>query len=214
MHETVPANRRVYMVMQPGSGGMMQMRLSLTPPKLNDPTAVFLLRGVLPLGNDITLNLVSDPTQDDALRGQAGKDGLSGSDGASAYQIARAAGYGGTQTQWLASLRATDGRNGTDGKNGVDGKNAATMLGTVTIAQTATVALTAGIRRVVITVPASLGLTAGDPIVLASTKAIDGYAIHDAIAVSATSINVGISAPLLAIGASFSIPARLFRFNT
>lgn len=203
--ETVPTNHRVYMVMQPGDGGMMQMRLSLTPPKLNDPSAVFLLRGVLPLGNDITLNLVSDPTQDGALRGPSGKEGL---DGASAYQIARAGGYGGTQTQWLASLRATDG------KNGADGKSAAALLGTVSITQTATVALTAGIRRVAITVPASLGLAAGDPITLAPTKAIDGYAIHDAIAVSATSINVGISAPLLAIGGTFSIPAKLFRLNT
>lgn len=202
MHETVPSNRRVYMVMEPGSGGMMRMRLSLTPPPLNDPTAVFLLRGVLPLGNDITLNLVSDPTQDDALRGQAGRDG------ASAYQIARAAGYGGTQTQWLASLRATDG------KNGADGKSAASMLGTVTISQNATVALAAGIRRVAITVPSGVGLAAGDPIFLAPTKAIDGYAVHDAIAVSATSINVGLTAPLLAIGASFSIPAKLFRLNT
>ncbi|KQN33625.1 hypothetical protein [Sphingomonas sp. Leaf38] len=205
MHETVPANRRVYMVMQPGSGGMMQMRLSLTPPKLNDPTAVFLLRGVLPLGNDITLNLVSDPTQDDALRGLAGKDGT---DGASAYQIARAAGYGGTLTQWLASLRATDG------KNGADGKSAAALLGTVTIGQTATVALTAGIRRVVITVPASFGLGAGDPIILVPAKALDGYAIHDAVAVTSTTINVGISAPVLAIGASFSIATKLFRLNT
>ena len=193
MHETVPANRRVYMVMQPGSGGMMQMRLSLTQPPLNDPTAVFLLRGVLPLGSDITLNLVSDPSKDDSLRGQAG---------ASAYQIARAAGYGGTQTQWLASLRA------------VDGKNAASLLGTITITQTATVALTAGVRRVVITVPASYGLAAGDAIVLTPTRAIDGYAVHGAVAVSATSINVAVSAPLLAIGGSFSIPAKLFRLNT
>lgn len=193
MHETVPVTRRVYMVMQPGEQGYMQMRLSFRPPDYQDPIAVFLLKGMLPTESDITLDLVSDPTANPVLRGPSGE---------SAYQIARAAGYGGTQKEWLASLRATDG------------KSAAALLGTVTIAQTATVALTAGIRRVVIGVPASLGLAAGDPIALAPTKAIDGYAIHDAIAVSATSINVGITAPLLSIGGSFSIPAKLFRFNT
>lgn len=128
--------------------------------------------------------------------------GKPGSDGTSAYQIARAGGYGGTQTQRLASLRAADG------------KSAAALLGTVTITQTATVALTAGIRRVIITVLAALGMAAGDPIVLAPTKAIDGDAIHEAIAVSTTSINIGISAPVLTIGANFSIQTKLFRLNT
>ncbi len=199
MHETVPVTRRVYMVMQLGESGYMQMRLSFRPPNYHDPLAVFLLKGMLPSDSDIVLDLVSDPSANPTLRGPAGD---------SAYQIARSAGYGGTQTQWLASLRATDGKNGTDGKS------AAALIGTVTITQTATVALVAGIRRMVIAVPASLGLAAGDPIILAPTKAIDGYAIHDAIAVSGTSINVGISAPLLAIGGTFSIPAKLFRLNT
>ena len=198
MHETVPANRRVYMVVQQGSGGMTQMRLSLTPPSFRDPAAVFILRGILPLGDDITLNMVSDPSADPQLTGPAGQ---------SAYQVARSLGYGGTATQWLATL------HGADGKDGKNGRDAAALLGTLAITQTATVALSAGVRRVPVTVPTSMGLAAGDAIVVAPTKAIEGYAIHDAVVVSPTSINVGITAPLLAIGASFSIPAKLFRLT-
>lgn len=186
MRETVPNNRRVYMVIQKGADGMMDLRLSLTPPSYSDPAAIFILRGVLPSGDDITLGFVSDPTADPALRGD---------DGASAYQIARDLGYGGR----LASLK---------------GKDAAGYVGTVNIDQTATAVIAAGVRRLVVPIPASLGIAAGDPIALAPTKAIEGYAIHDAVAVSATAINVGLTAPLLAVGASFSIPCKLFRFTT
>lgn len=62
----------------------------------------------------------------DGLNGSDGKDGSNGVDGKSAYQIARDAGYGGTETQWLDSLKGADGKNGlngSDGKNGADGKN-------------------------------------------------------------------------------------------
>lgn len=219
MHETVPATRRVYMVIEPGAEGCMQMRLSFKPPSYQDPIAVFLLKGMLPSDSDITLDLVSDPTANPALIGQPG---------ASAYQIARGLGYGGTATQWLASLRGADGMSAYEvaraaGFTGtaaqwlasLKGKDASAYLGTVTIAQTATVAIAAGVRRLTIAVPAGMGLATGDSIMLAPTKMIDGYAIHDAVAVSATSINVGISGPLLAIGSAMpSIPCKLFRFNT
>ena len=55
-----------------------------------------------------------------------------GKDGKSAFEIAVEHGFDGTETEWLESLRGTDGKdglpgkdgkNGTDGKNGVDGKN-------------------------------------------------------------------------------------------
>ncbi len=49
-----------------------------------------------------------------------------GKDGKSAFEIAVEHGFGGTETEWLESLRGADGKdgkNGTDGKNGVDGKN-------------------------------------------------------------------------------------------
>ena len=47
-----------------------------------------------------------------------GKDGANGQDGKSAYEIAKANGYVGTEQEWLVSLK---GKNGIDGTNGKDG---------------------------------------------------------------------------------------------
>lgn len=47
---------------------------------------------------------------------------LKGADGRSAYEVAKANGYTGTEAQWLASLKGKDGTNGTNGKNGEDGR--------------------------------------------------------------------------------------------
>lgn len=220
-HETVPLNRRIYMVMQPAANGMAQFRLSAMPPHYDEPVAVLLVRGVLPLGNDVIMQVVSDPAANPALRGldgasayqlarQQGYGGtltawlasLIGAAGASAYDIARELGYGGTKTQWLASL------------NGAPGKNASAILGTVILTQTATVAVNAGTRRLAVTVPASWGVVAGDPLMALPSATIAGYAVHDVVAVSPTSISVGFTAPLLAIGASFTIPLRIARLNT
>lgn len=48
--------------------------------------------------------------------------GAKGEDGKSAYQLAVEAGYEGSETEWLASLKGKDGKDGKDGTNGVDGK--------------------------------------------------------------------------------------------
>jgi hypothetical protein len=220
-HETVPLNRRIYMVMQPSANGMAQFRLSAMPPHYDEPVAVLLVRGVLPLGNDVIMQVVSDPAANPALRGidgasayqlarQQGYGGtltawlasLVGAAGASAYDIARELGYGGTKTQWLASL------------NGAPGKNASAILGTANLTQTATVAISAGTRRLALTIPAIWGVVAGDPLMALPSATVTGYAIHDVVAVSPTSISVGFTAPLLAIGASFTIPLRIARLNT
>lgn len=47
--------------------------------------------------------------------------GAKGEDGKSAYQIAVDEGFEGSETDWLASLKGTDGRNGIDGKTPVKG---------------------------------------------------------------------------------------------
>ena len=58
------------------------------------------------------------------VAGKDGKDGVNGvsgsngKDGLSAYQIAVANGYKGTQTQWLQSLVGATGNTGADGLNG------------------------------------------------------------------------------------------------
>ena len=49
-----------------------------------------------------------------------------GLDGKSAFEIAVEHGFAGTETEWLKSLRGTDGKDGLpgkDGKNGTDGEN-------------------------------------------------------------------------------------------
>ena len=58
------------------------------------------------------------------VAGKDGKDGVNGvsgsngKDGLSAYQVAVANGYQGTQTQWLQSLVGATGAKGSDGLNG------------------------------------------------------------------------------------------------
>lgn len=47
-----------------------------------------------------------------------GEKGDAGADGKSAYEVAVANGYTGTQAQWLASLKGADGAPGKDGKDG------------------------------------------------------------------------------------------------
>lgn len=51
----------------------------------------------------------------DGKDGADGVDGKDGADGKSAYQIAVEAGYTGTETEWLASLKGDTGEDGTDG---------------------------------------------------------------------------------------------------
>jgi hypothetical protein len=82
----------------------------------------------------------------------------------------------------------------------------------VTLAQTAVVAISAGIRT--LTVTGITGLLTTDnvllfPVVTAGVGIPDGYAIHNAWCSTAGTIKVALSAPLLAIGAGFSIPCRV-----
>jgi hypothetical protein len=50
-------------------------------------------------------------------------NGIDGQNGLSAYDIAVANGFNGTEREWLASLRGQDGINGVNGTNGADGQN-------------------------------------------------------------------------------------------
>ncbi len=55
-----------------------------------------------------------------------GQNGTNGADGLSAYQVAVNNGFAGSQSQWLESLKGSNGLNGTngaDGQNGIDGKD-------------------------------------------------------------------------------------------
>ena len=56
--------------------------------------------------------------------GADGADGTDGEDGASAYELAVANGFVGTEAEWLASLKGNDGAAGETGPAGADGKSA------------------------------------------------------------------------------------------
>jgi hypothetical protein len=147
MTETTPRNQRIYVKLTDVGGGMMRVAASLKPPPYDGPMMVLLSRGNLPLGQPLSFLLVSDPSQDEALRGLPGKAATvkvgsvsfgpvgsspaisnsgtdaaavfdftipkakDGADGLSAYQIARNGGYGGTETQWIASLTGASGKS-------------------------------------------------------------------------------------------------------
>lgn len=61
-----------------------------------------------------TVDVISGPTLDADI-------GLRGPRGASAYELAVAAGFGGTMEDWLASLVGPQGEAGADGADGQDG---------------------------------------------------------------------------------------------
>ena len=67
---------------------------------------------------------------DPGAPGEDGAQGEKGDDGLSAYEVAVQNGYGGTETEWLASLKGDKGDNGEQGIQGppgADGSNGATF---------------------------------------------------------------------------------------
>lgn len=75
MSETVPLNRRLYLIFEPGSAGKTSMRLSLTPPNVGQAMAALIVRGVLMEGAVVDIDFVSDPKQDPDLTGPTGSNG-------------------------------------------------------------------------------------------------------------------------------------------
>lgn len=63
------------------------------------------------------------PAGDQGEKGEPGDKGEQGAPGASAYELAVAKGYRGTELEWLDALRGKDGTAGKDGRDGRDGKD-------------------------------------------------------------------------------------------
>lgn len=61
------------------------------------------------------------PAGNDGAAGMPGADGAQGADGLSAYEIAVANGFVGTELEWLASLEGPQGPAGADGADGPQG---------------------------------------------------------------------------------------------
>lgn len=95
-----------------------------------------------------------------------------------------------------------------DAITGPRGASALVNLPNVTLTQNAAIAISAGIRTV--TVTGVTGVLAGDALLLLPiTDLPAGYAIHNAWSTVNNQVKVTLTAPLLAIGASYSITMRL-----
>lgn len=85
------------------------------------------------------------------------------------------------------------------------------QVGTVTLAETAIVAISAGVRTLTFTVS---GVIAGEPLEIYPNGSLpNGYGIFGAIATATNTVQVTLIAPLLAIGASYSIPCKIIAFR-
>ena len=90
---------------------------------------------------------------------------------------------------------------------GDTGPSSKVALGTVTLAQTATAAIAAGDRNLTFAVA---GAKLGDDLLLFPAAAMPtGYTIKSVVATANGTVSVRITAPMLAIGNSYSIPCRL-----
>jgi len=86
----------------------------------------------------------------------------------------------------------------------------AVTLPTVNVTETATVAIALGWRNVTVT---CAGVLAGDRIQINPTSAPTGYAIGQAVATANNTLQVQVYAPLLAIGASYTIQCKILAFR-
>lgn len=85
------------------------------------------------------------------------------------------------------------------------------VVGEVTVTQRATVAIAAGVRSVMLDLA---GVQAGDALVPLAMGALPaGYMIGGATAPQNGKVQITLQAPLLAIGATYSIPCRIIRLR-
>lgn len=85
------------------------------------------------------------------------------------------------------------------------------LVGTVTVTETAAIALSAGVRKV--TVSATGAVVGGNYLLFPTAATPAGYALADVVCVTPNQLQVTVTAPLLAIGASYSITCRLVKIN-
>ena len=103
------------------------------------------------------------------------------------------------------------GPRGAQGSSGTTGPAGASLIGALTIMQTAVVAIQAGVRSLSLTVQ---GVAQGDALSIIPTAPLPpGYAIHNIVATGPNAVQVTMTAPLLALGASYSIPCKVYRIN-
>lgn len=220
--------RRLYLSFYAQANGRMRARFDTVEPTAAGAMVAMFSRGKLTKdGRELEFELVTDPTKDPALRGLDGK---------SAYELARAAGYGGTMTQWLASLVGANGLSAYDiarelgyggtktqwlaslsvkGDKGDRGDAAASILGSVTLAETNIIGISAGARRRVVTT--SFDLPIGAPLILLPKAPPPlGYIVQAAWAVTAAKpreLTVDLTIPAITVLTSYAVDCWVERLN-
>ena len=143
------------------------------------------------------------PKGDTGSAGPKGDTGSTGPKGDTGSQGATGA-TGGVGPQGPIGLTGSTGPAGTPGN---------TLIGTATITETAVVAITAGVRKVTVSVPGVV--TTGNYLLFPTGVTPVGYSLGLDVVCTATNVlTVSITAPLLALGASYSIPCRVVKINT
>lgn len=158
------------------------------------------------------------PQGDKGDKGDRGYDGIQGPTGAKGDAGAKGdqgerGPVGQTGSTGATGPIGAKGDTGAAGPKGDQGDAGATFVGTITVAQTAVVAISLGPRN--IDIPMTGLSTSANYLVIPTSPVPAGYQIQTvATATSTTNLRVTVYAPLLAIGASFSIPCRVVRINT
>jgi hypothetical protein len=139
-------------------------------------------------------------------KGDPGKDGkdstvpgpastVPGLAGKSAYELAVAAGFTGTEAQWIASLK------------GNTGPSARVSLPNVTLSGTIALGVLAGPRTQ--TLPCA-GAQVGDVLVMTPVNAMPaGYMLGDIRCATANTVEATLYAPAVSLLASYSIPIKV-----
>lgn len=106
-----------------------------------------------------------------------------------------------------AWLTANPPAKGDTGARGPIGPSSKVSLGGITLAETATLAIAAGDRTLNFTVT---GLATGEDVLLFPASPLPaGYVLKSAVATAANTLRVTLQVPLIALGASYSIPCRV-----
>lgn len=148
----------------------------------------------------ISAYMAQHPSQ----KGETGAKGEQGSSGA-ASTVPGPVGPQGPQ-----GIKGDTGSAGPQGAIGPQGPSGATMLNDVTLAQTAVIAIALGPRQLTV----STNCIAGDRLLMTPFTAVPtGYMLGDArCSVNGTMV-ASLYAPLLAIGASYSITVKVTAFR-
>lgn len=85
----------------------------------------------------------------------------------------------------------------------------AQLLGTVTVTETAVIALSAGVRKVTVTAPGTV--VGGNYLLFPIAVTPANYALADVVCVVNGQLQVSVTAPILALGATYSFTCRLVK---